>query len=416
MNYFTDYVTHLICGKEPEETDLSDANDLYEIPAVTIKWIEISIKLKRLVDTKPYSYKENRLFAGLTFCLSGLREDRSYLWALVTYNGGSFQLNLSDKCTHLITTTMHSEMYMKAESLGPEKITVVTPDWILESVRNNMLVQAEQFHPRRIAWPRTLKYESTTAITGFEPDPLEQEEKQDEITSSSTQALLDKLKQRMPWNQPQSAAEGPPPNVVAPSFNKSQQNLMFQQQLQKQKQNLLQQSQELQNLKGLQSPSQQPSQQSQATSQKSQQQKGPKQAQQQQQMIQQQRQHTLSEQQQIQNIQQQLQASTLPLTQVQVPKTVVHHTPQQLFNQQQTKDNLNRLLGQLSQQRPRVGQQGQLVQQLRNQLVGQQQTFQQQKGIQQFQQQNQQGMRQQQQELLQQIQVNNSFNNKFYVL
>ena len=29
-------------------------------------------------------------------------EDRSALWALVTFHGGSCQLNLNKKCTHLI--------------------------------------------------------------------------------------------------------------------------------------------------------------------------------------------------------------------------------------------------------------------------------------------------------------------------
>lgn len=215
MNYFGDYVTHMLCGKDAEDTDLSDANEVYEVPAVTEKWVYMCAKLKRLVGTKPYVYNPSKLFSGLVFCLSKAENDLEALWAIVTYNGGVVQLNLDQNCTHLVTVNTSTPKYDKALALGPEKVTIITPDWLTESVKTNRLVSPELYHPKLIRWPKPIKHESTTAITGFEPPELD-EKLPETSTADSTQALLDKLKQRMPWNQPQQ--EAPPPNVVAPSF------------------------------------------------------------------------------------------------------------------------------------------------------------------------------------------------------
>lgn len=229
LNYFSDYVTHLICGANAEENDVCDANDLYEIPAVGPNWVFMCIKLKRLVNTQPYIYNVQKLFYNFTFCLSRPGEDREALWSIITYHGGRVQLNLNQKCTHLVTNEINSTKYEKAQSLG-SKIVIVTSDWILECLKNQSLVPNDLFHPKLIKWPKVVKHESTTAITGFEPERVECIEKStDSSIADSTQALLDKLKQRMPWNQPQTSAQDIiPPNVVAPSFlNKSAVNIRF---------------------------------------------------------------------------------------------------------------------------------------------------------------------------------------------
>lgn len=202
MNYFSDYVTHLICGTDAEETDISDANDLYEIPAVTPKWVFMCTKLNKLVRTKPYAYDNKKLFSNLVFCFSKISTDRNILWSIITYHGGNVQLNLNRLCTHLVTTNTTSSKYNKA--LTVSGITIITPDWIIESARSRTLVQADLFHPKLIIQPKIIKHESTTAITGFEPEPSDAAEKtlESNVAPDSTQALLDKLKQRMPWNQP----------------------------------------------------------------------------------------------------------------------------------------------------------------------------------------------------------------------
>lgn len=55
-NYFSTFVTHLIAGYEALENDISQAKDLYEIPAVTQNWILYSVKCNKLL---PYPSKKN---------------------------------------------------------------------------------------------------------------------------------------------------------------------------------------------------------------------------------------------------------------------------------------------------------------------------------------------------------------------
>ncbi|CAH1132708.1 unnamed protein product [Ceutorhynchus assimilis] len=236
QNYFSDYVTHLIVGDNPEENDLVDAKDVYEIPAVTPRWIFMCARLKKRLDPNPYFYMtEAKIFSGQIFCFSKLNEDRNNLWGLVTYNGGVVHLKLTGRCSFLVTVITEGPKYDKAFSLGPESIKIVTPDWIFEALKIKGFPDPALFHPKLINWPKPVKPpEPTTAITGFEPDISENAVKvEDKTLPDSTQALLEKLKKRMPWNQPPNStiaalttSSDPvaPPNVVAPSFlNRRQQ-------------------------------------------------------------------------------------------------------------------------------------------------------------------------------------------------
>ncbi|XP_057658096.1 PAX-interacting protein 1-like isoform X1 [Diorhabda carinulata] len=356
LNYFSDYVTHLIVGENSEENDIVDATDVYEIPAVTPKWILMCAALQKLVSIKPYLYSPNgKLFSKFTFCFSHIREDRNYLWSLITYHGGQVQLNFDKNCQFLVTTEFKGAKAEKVEEIGPNYVKIVTPDWVVEAVKNGILPDTSLFHPKLINWPKPIEYESTAAITGFEPEQSNIEENAEEkVISDSTQALLDKLKQRMPWNQPKIPSSTPmasitdpiaPPNVVAPSFmQKTQQQ---QQQMQHQ-QNTLQKIQ------------------THPTT-----------------LTQQQQQPHSTPQSPVNSNFPQIPSSPTTSLNNQVPKSIIHHTPnqqqgfQQLQVSQQTQQqqhplNISRLIGQ-SQPRPNLQLRGQLVQsQLQQQLLQQQ--------------------------------------------
>ena len=69
------------------------------------------------------------------------------LWAMVTFYGGEFQLELDSKCTHLISIKPEGAKYMKALETN-DKIKIVTPDWIIDSVKSKTLCDEDLYHPR----------------------------------------------------------------------------------------------------------------------------------------------------------------------------------------------------------------------------------------------------------------------------
>lgn len=77
-------------------------------------------------------------------------EDRSALWALVTFHGGSCQLNLNKKCTHLIVPEPKGEKYERA--VKRTSIKIVTPDWVLDCVSEKRRKDEAFYHPRLIIY------------------------------------------------------------------------------------------------------------------------------------------------------------------------------------------------------------------------------------------------------------------------
>ncbi|XP_059049023.1 PAX-interacting protein 1 isoform X3 [Achroia grisella] len=212
--YFSDYVTHLICGQNAADTDLDDAQDIYQIPAVTENWVLACIRLKKLANHKPYNPIRNKIFSNVVACVSKVSAaDCKALFALITYHGGKVKLQLDSQCSHLICGSASGKKYQTALTFSSSKIKIVTPDWVLESLRARIQAVAEVFHPKLLIIPQPppKPMDRISAITGFDfeegiaknevPTQNMAENKDD-----STQALLDKLKQRMPWNHPPSTA------------------------------------------------------------------------------------------------------------------------------------------------------------------------------------------------------------------
>ncbi|XP_047538445.1 PAX-interacting protein 1 isoform X1 [Vanessa atalanta] len=211
--YFSDYVTHLICGNNAADTDLDDAQDIYQIPAVTENWVLACARLKKLANPKPYFPSKNKIFSNVTACVSKVTPaDAKLLFAIITYHGGKVKLNLDSQCTHLICGFALGKKYSAALTLS-SKVKIVTPDWVLESVRARIQAVTEVFHPKLLVVPQppSKPMDRISAITGFD---FEEGIAKNEVPTQnmaenkdeSTQALLDKLKQRMPWNHPPSTA------------------------------------------------------------------------------------------------------------------------------------------------------------------------------------------------------------------
>ena len=66
---------------------------------------------------------------------------------MITYYGGSFRLQLESDCTHLISTKPEGLKYEKAVETN-DKIKIVTPDWVIDSVKNKSLCDEDLYHPR----------------------------------------------------------------------------------------------------------------------------------------------------------------------------------------------------------------------------------------------------------------------------
>lgn len=192
--YFSDFITHLIAGYDALENDISQAKDIYEIPAVTQNWILYSVKCNKLLPAKYFSPEENQLFSNVRICLSQIsRADSKSLWAMITLQGGKCQLHLDRYCTHLITGKASGVKY---ETATRHHISIVTPDWVTECCKKNTLISEVEYHPRLLMSPNS----STAMITGFMDEDTDNSIAQEE--QDRTKAMLEQLKQRMPWNQP----------------------------------------------------------------------------------------------------------------------------------------------------------------------------------------------------------------------
>lgn len=151
--FMVDYITHVICGKNYDETHISEAIDLYGKPSVNEEWVIASAKLGKLAVARPYlptiGTTSNGLFHRFVFSMSQLDvNDRRNLYGLITFYGGKIQKVFDSKTTHLICGSANGAAYKKALELGRVKVTVITPDWITESVKNKTLLNPETFHPR----------------------------------------------------------------------------------------------------------------------------------------------------------------------------------------------------------------------------------------------------------------------------
>lgn len=150
LNYLGDTATHLIADN-PDHSYVTEAVDIYEKPVVTSQWVWLSLRANNILPLSPFlpSSLGERLFSRFVFCPSQLGLlDTGRIWSMVTFYGGSFQLRFDKTVTHLITGKITGKKYDAAARRGGDTVKVVTPDWVLDCVRQRKLCDAERYHPR----------------------------------------------------------------------------------------------------------------------------------------------------------------------------------------------------------------------------------------------------------------------------
>ncbi|CAM1327677.1 PAXIP1 (predicted) [Pycnogonum litorale] len=152
ISYMSDMVTHVIADSD-ESADVSEAQEIFEIPVVTCKWVLMSVRCKVLLPIEGFSPVSIQLFSGVVACPSKLsKKDRNSLWAMVTYNGGKFQITFDKSCTHLVASLPEGEKYQKAVE---HNVKIVTPDWIVDSVKSKEKCDEELYHTRLLILPKS---------------------------------------------------------------------------------------------------------------------------------------------------------------------------------------------------------------------------------------------------------------------
>jgi hypothetical protein len=148
-----DCATHCLVGSNFDESQVQEARELYEKPTVNEQWVLVSAKLGKLAPVKPYEVNSGKLFYNCVFTMYQLDiQDRMKLYAMITYNGGTVQKELDNKVTHLLCASSQS-VAIKVAALTKNKLTIVTPDYVIECLKNKKLVESEAYHPNLLLSP-----------------------------------------------------------------------------------------------------------------------------------------------------------------------------------------------------------------------------------------------------------------------
>ncbi|XP_035310156.1 PAX-interacting protein 1 isoform X1 [Cricetulus griseus] len=142
--------SHII-SEDGDNPEVGEAREVFDLPVVKPSWVTLSVQCGVLLPVNGFSPESCQIFFGLTACLSQVSsEDRSALWALITFHGGNCQLNLNKKCTHLIVPEPKGEKYERAVKRA--SIKIVTPDWVLDCVTEKSRKDEAFYHPRLIIY------------------------------------------------------------------------------------------------------------------------------------------------------------------------------------------------------------------------------------------------------------------------
>ncbi|NXF16669.1 PAXI1 protein, partial [Rhodinocichla rosea] len=182
--------SHII-SEDGDNPEVGESREVFDLPVVKPSWVILSVRCGALLPVNGFSPESCQIFFGVTACLSQVSsEDRSTLWALITFYGGNCQLSLNKKCTHLIVPEPKGEKYECAYKR--DSIKIVTPDWVLDSIADKSKKEETPYHPRLIIYEE-------------EEEEEEEEEAENEEQDSQNEASTDEK-----LSSPASSREGSP--------------------------------------------------------------------------------------------------------------------------------------------------------------------------------------------------------------
>ncbi|KAL3842634.1 hypothetical protein ACJMK2_020625, partial [Sinanodonta woodiana] len=150
--YLSEMVSHVIADDITHD-EYQEARELFELPVVMSEWVILSTKCRKALPKELFA-PEGRLFSGVVACPSQLEEDDwKRLWGMIVMNGGQCRSKLDRTCTHLIISVTQGSKYEVAMK-HKDKIKIVTPDWILDSIEKREKQDETIYHPRLVFIPK----------------------------------------------------------------------------------------------------------------------------------------------------------------------------------------------------------------------------------------------------------------------
>ncbi|XP_043319896.1 PAX-interacting protein 1 isoform X1 [Cervus canadensis] len=202
--------SHII-SEDGDNPEVGEAREVFDLPVVKPSWVILSVQCGALLPVNGFSPESCQIFFGITACLSQVSpEDRSALWAMLTFHGGGCQLNLNKKCTHLVVPEPKGEKYECALKRG--SIKVVTPDWVLDCISEKTRKDEALYHPRLVVYEE-------------EGEEGEEEGAGDEEPDSPREGSTDG--KSSPASSQEGSPSGEPPFSPKSCAEKSKGELMF---------------------------------------------------------------------------------------------------------------------------------------------------------------------------------------------
>uniref|UniRef100_A0A4W4DRW1 PAX-interacting protein 1 n=1 Tax=Electrophorus electricus TaxID=8005 RepID=A0A4W4DRW1_ELEEL len=182
--------THII-AEDGDNPEVGESREVFDLPVVKPSWVILSVRCGDLLPVTGFSPESGQLFFGVRACLPHV--NLSALWAFVTFYGGDCQLNFNKKCTHLVVPEPKGTKYECA--LRHSSIKIVTPEWILDSVKEKNRKDEALYHPR---------------LTYHKEEEEEEEGSEDERSSRSEGSYSDRRSPRSRRSSPASSRETSP--------------------------------------------------------------------------------------------------------------------------------------------------------------------------------------------------------------